>query len=203
VNKSRDSDTLAFYNKKAEWYVGVRPEAVADHLDEFLSLLPAKAKILELGCGGGVDTQYMIGQGFDVTAVDGSVSMAAIAEKRIGKAVAVMSFDELDFQDEYDGIVATASLLHIPRAELPSIISKIHRALHPGGWHVATLKTGGNEGRDEFGRYYNRPSRSQLETIYAGAGIWADMHFAEYSNEGHVGKPSRWIKVTVQKDQEV
>jgi SAM-dependent methyltransferase len=70
-----------------------------------------------------------------------------------------MRFDQLEESAAYDGVWASASLLHAPAAELTSDLARIHRALKPGGLFVASFKAGNGEGRDMFGRYYNYPMR--------------------------------------------
>jgi hypothetical protein len=47
-------------------------------LDDFLSMLPPGAAVLELGCGQ--DSEYMLSRGFRVTPTDGSAELAGKAE---------------------------------------------------------------------------------------------------------------------------
>ena len=128
------------------------------------------ASILELGCGAGNHSAVMLAAGFAVRATDGSPEMAAIASRRLGHPVEAMLFDELDAQDAYDGVWASACLLHVPRDELESILARIHRALKPSGVFYASFKIGEGDGRDNLGRYYNYPSPEWLQTTYAAAG---------------------------------
>ena len=60
----------------------------------------------------------------------------------------------------YDGVWASACLLHVPRDELAGVLARIHRALKPEGLFYASYKVGHGDGRDSFGRYYNYPPRS-------------------------------------------
>ena len=194
-----DPETLAFYEAEAGAYVTARPEAVASHLSAFLKLLPPGGSILELGCGGGMDAAYMIERGFVVYPTDGVPAMVKQAEARLGRPVRLMRFDELDAHQAYDAVVASASLLHVPRDGLSDILARIWRALKPGGWHLASYKTGGDEGYDEIGRYYNRPSAALAEASYRAAGDWAEYNVTESFEPGYVGKPSAWLKISAQK----
>ena len=85
-----------------------------------------------------------------------------------------MLFHELDEQDAYDGVWASACLLHVPRDELAGILARIHRALKPDGLFYASYKIdeGHGDGRDSLGRYYNYPPPEWLEATYAAAGAW-------------------------------
>ena len=160
-----DQTTLTFYAKEAGVYA-VRPRKVDHvHMDAFLARLPG-ASILELGCGGGHDSEAMLARGFDVTPTDGSAELAREAEKRLGRPVHVLLFDDLDEKNSYDGVWANACLLHVPREDLPGIIERIHAALRPGGVFYASFKAGSEEGRDQFQRYYNYPSAEWLREAY-------------------------------------
>ena len=150
-----DPATLDFYASEAPVYAASGPDGIARHLPEFLDRLRPGARILELGCGGGRDASHMIEMGFDVEPTDGTAEIALQAEVRLDRTVRVMRFDELESIAEYDAVIASASLLHVPRADLPSILQRIWTALKPGGWHIASYNGGGVEGRDGFGRYFN------------------------------------------------
>src|SRR6516162_2906746 len=67
-----DSVTLYFYSASAPIYLGSGTRGVSRHLPSFLDLLPPRARILELGCGGGWDAEAMIAAGFDVDPTDGT-----------------------------------------------------------------------------------------------------------------------------------
>ena len=110
-------------------------------------------------------------------------------------------FDELDAHQAYDAVIASASLLHVPRESLPDVLARIWPALKPGGWHLASYKTGGDEGYDELGRYYNRPSAALAEMLYRAAGDWVVYDVEESFEPGYVGKPSAWLKITARKAQ--
>jgi len=86
--------------------------------------------------------------GLEFTAIDGSAEMAAEARKRTGHQVTVMRFEDQAFDRSFDGIEASASLLHVPRARLPDVLRGVHAALKPGGWSSLELETGRGKGYD-------------------------------------------------------
>jgi SAM-dependent methyltransferase len=194
-----DPATLAFYAAEAPVYVTARPEDVSLEVVKFLKLLPPGASILELGCGGGFDAAYMIAAGFDVEPTDGVPEMAAEAEARLGRPVRVMRFDQLDDVERYDAVIASASLLHVPRTGLPDVLGRVWRALKPGGWHMATYKTGAPEGFDRHGRYYNQPTAADAEAFYRAAGDWSAIEIEESMGVGYFSEPSAWLKIVAQK----
>jgi 2-polyprenyl-3-methyl-5-hydroxy-6-metoxy-1,4-benzoquinol methylase len=192
-------ETLAFYAAEAERYVGIRPNEVSRFIVDFLRHLPLGASILELGCGGGADAAYMTNAGFAVEPTDGVPEMAALAQARLERPVSVLRFADLDAVELYDAVIANASLLHVPREGLPDVLSRIWRALKPGGWHMASYKTGADEGYDKHGRYYNQLSPEQAEAAYRAAGDWRLYAVEDSWGEGYFGTPSAWLSVTTQK----
>jgi SAM-dependent methyltransferase len=167
-----DDETLQFYRRNALAYAE-REKKPPARLPGFLALLPPGGSILELGCGAGDHSAVMLAAGFQVRATDGSPEMAAIAARRIGHPVETMRFDELDAFEAYDGVWASACLLHVPADELIGVLRRIRRALKPSGAFYASFKTGEGGGRDNLGRYYNYPSPQWLEAAYAAAGTWS------------------------------
>lgn len=194
-----DPATLAFYANEAPVYAARGTDGANRHLEAFLDRLTPGHRILELGCGGGKDAALMIKRCFDVDPTDGVPEIAAQAEARLDRPVRVMRFDELDAVEAYDAVWASATLLHVPRAGLTAILTSIWRALKPGGWHEASYKGGGADGRDRFDRYYNYLSRAQLEEHYEAAGPWTLMEIEEGMGGGYDGVQGPWQSITVRK----
>lgn len=190
--KARDATTLDFYATEAQAYAARGEEASHGRLAGFAAALPPGGRILELGCGAGQDSEALIALGFDVTPTDGSPELAQQAQKRLGRAVATLLFEDLAEQAAYDGIWANACLLHIPRPALPGIIERIHAALKPGGAFYASYKAGSAEGRDRFDRYYNYPSVEWLREAY-GAERWGTLAIERDQGGGYDGEPTEWL----------
>ncbi|EJB07710.1 methyltransferase family protein [Rhizobium leguminosarum bv. trifolii WSM597] len=193
----RDS-TSAFYEDYAATYANRTRSLPKQQLDAFLAGIAPGGAILELGCGGGQDSAYMLSQGFNVTPTDGSAELARQAEVLIGRPVKVMLFQELDADSAFDGVWAHASLLHVSRAELPDVFARIRRALRTGGLLQASFKAGEAEGHDGFGRYYNYPSREWLSALLTNGG-WQNLAIEESDGGGYDGKPTRWLTVSAER----
>ena len=200
VPDAKDDRTLQFYSAEAPVYISSGKGRVSVHLEGFLKLLPKGAKILELGCGGGRDAEAMMAAGFDVEPTDGTPEIAAKAAERLGRPVKVMRFDELEAVGAYDAVWAKASLLHVPREALSSILARVHRALKPGGLHFASYKGGGEEGRDAYGRYFNYLSREDLVGAYRRSGDWETVSIDEFLGGGYQAKTKGpWIAITARR----
>lgn len=190
-------ETNAFYRDNAAAYANRERRTPTARLDRFLATLAPNARILELGCGGGQDSAYMLARGFDVTPTDGSPELAAEAERLLGRPVEVVRFGEIGWQDVFDAVWAEACLLHVPRADLSNVLTRILRALKAGGTFHASFKAGNGEGRDRFGRYYNYPSRDWLMRQFETG--WANVEIGEADGGGYDGEPTRWLHVSAAK----
>ncbi|MDK1388717.1 class I SAM-dependent methyltransferase [Sinorhizobium sp. 8-89] len=191
-------ETNAFYRDNAEAYANRERKAPVARLDRFLARLEPGARILELGCGGGQDSAYMLARGFDVTPTDGSPELAVEAERLLGRQVEVVRFEEIGWHEVFDAVWAEACLLHVPRADLAGVLARIQRALKAGGILHASFKAGNGEGRDRFGRYYNYPSRDWLMRRFDKKD-WAELEIAEADGGGYDGEPTRWLHVSAAK----
>lgn len=193
-----DRDTLQFYRRNAEAYAGWA-KAPSAQLKAFLALLPPGGSILELGCGAGNHSAEMLAAGFSLRATDGSPEMADVAARRLRHPVETMLFQELDEQDAYDGVWASACLLHVPRDELADILARIRRALKPEGVFYASFKLGEGDGRDSLGRYYNYPSPEWLQATYAAAGAWRSVSSATGEIKSFDQAPATMLHLVVRK----
>lgn len=192
---TKDATTISFYAREAVNYTSRDQAPEIEHLNDFLSRLPEGASILELGCGAGQDSQYMLDRGFDVTPTDGTPEIAEEAARLLQRPVPVLLFEDIAAQQFYDGIWANACLLHVPRPALPSIIGKIHAALKPSGVFYASFKAGNGEGRDKFDRLYNYPSAQWLREIYEQYN-WQQIIIKNMTGSGYDKVPTEWLHVT-------
>ena len=193
-----DEKTLEFYRSNAQSYADWA-KAPSARLNGFLALLPSGAAILELGCGAGNHSAEMLSRGFDVRATDGSPEMAEVASRKLNHPVEAMLFHELDAREAYDGVWASACLLHAPRGELPGILARIHRALKSAGVFYASFKIGDYDGRDSLGRYYNYASQERLEAAYAQAGRWQTIAIDTSEIKSFDEAPARMLHLLMRK----
>ena len=158
--------TLEYYNENANKFIlGTLNVDMMMIQKKFISYITKGGKILDLGCGSGRDSLFFKELGFDVIAVDGSAEMCIQAEKNIGQPVVNMAFDQLDYDAEFDGIWACASLLHVPSSEIKDVIAKIERALKNGGYFYFSVKYGDYEGERE-GRYYTDYTEESVDALF-------------------------------------
>jgi SAM-dependent methyltransferase len=193
-----DEATLEFYRRNAVSYAAWA-KGPSTRLTGFLGLLPPGGSILELGCGAGNHAAEMLARGFVLRATDGSPEMAAIASQRLNHPVATMRFDELEESEAFDGVWASACLLHVPKEQLAGILARIHRALKPGGVFYASYKAGEGDGRDSIGRYYNYVSADWLRSTYAASGPWQTISVDTSEIKSFDGTPDTLLHLVVRK----
>ena len=147
--------SIAYYNKNAQLFYERTIKGCAPELRErFLAQLKPGARILDVGCGTGREAHFFEELGHDVTAFDGSEEMIKLASQILKKPPSLMRFQEMNFSEEFEGIWAAASLIHVPKPELKDIISRIGRALKPGGIFFANFKRGDGEYTQEERTFY-------------------------------------------------
>ena len=186
------SPTLAFYDKGAQAYfqqtVGVDMSATRARLT---GRLPAGAHVLDAGCGSGRDSLAFLAEGVRVTAFDGCAELASLASLHIGQPVLVRRFEELDFGTEFDGIYASASLLHLDDAALDDAMRRLFSSLKPPGRMLVSFKFGEGVRTDSAsGRFFNDMNESRLRALIERAnGIVLDIQV----DADKMGRGNDWI----------
>lgn len=132
-----------YYNRNADsFFEGSINADMSVVRARFLSYVPAGGRILDAGCGSGRDSKVFMEAGYDVVSFDASEEMCKRASEYIGREVKNMRFEEMSFANEFDGIWACASLLHVAFEKLPEIVKKLHEALRTNGAVYASFKYG-------------------------------------------------------------
>ena len=149
-------NTLDYYNKNSEEYFNSTLNVdMTNTYKPFLKLVPEGGKILDLGCGSGRDSMNFMKLGYEVTAVDGSKELAKKASALLGKEVIASTFEELELKEKFHGIWACASLLHIKREDLKTVLNNLYNNLEDNGVFYMSFKYGEKEYVDDKNRYFN------------------------------------------------
>ena len=154
------SNTLNYYNINAENFCqNTVSVEFTDTQRKFLSKLEKGAHILDFGCGSGRDTKAFLSQGYYVEATDGSAELCKLATQYTGIPVRHMLFQELSAVNQYDGIWACSSILHLPLDELSGVMQKMSAALKSNGIIYTSFKYGTFFG-ERNGRYFTDMTES-------------------------------------------
>jgi len=132
------------------WGIDIaKPVWGLDELAKFVSLVKRSGgrKVLDLGCGSGIQSKQLVDAGLEVVGLDLSPEMISQAKKRVPEAkLTVGDMTKMDFSNEsFDGVFAQASLLHIPKKLIPKVLKSIHKILKTNGVLYLALKEGTGE----------------------------------------------------------
>lgn len=124
------------YNSTVKEYASHEFEnsSMEKHYKKFLSLIPKKSKILDVGCGPGQASKKFADEGHEVIGIDLSEKMIEFAKEKIANAkFIVMDIEDIRIKERFDAIWAAFVLLHILRDKHKKIISKLFELLKPNG----------------------------------------------------------------------
>jgi ubiquinone/menaquinone biosynthesis C-methylase UbiE len=141
TNETRLFYDLTAENTADEWY----PKPVLmPTIEEFVSFLPEKPRVLDLGCGPGYESMRLASVGAEVVGVDFSSESIRIARDRCPQCQFVESdFRQLDNSlGLFDGVFACASLIHITPANLPDVLKRVAGILNPAGKLLVIVQDG-------------------------------------------------------------
>ena len=177
--------TLATYEGDAEAYAEkyLSESGVAEYGGPFLDRLDG-GRVLDLGCGPGVDAAVFARRGFDVVGFDVTASFLRRAREHFVEVTADVAADcqarasfvrgdmrSLPFEaDSFDGIWASGSFHHVPREQAPNTAAALQRLLRDGGCAYISVKREptGSEVADRHFEFYEPDA---FERLLADAGF--------------------------------
>lgn len=149
------SGTISYYDRKAEQFFRDTLEVDMSSLcAPFLAHISPGGRILDAGCGSGRDSRYFLQHGYRVEAFDASVEMCRLASSLIGQTVLHKTFEEIDYVSVFDGVWASASLLHVLRDRMDAVLQRLSWALKPSGVMFVSFKLRDGEWEQD-GRFFN------------------------------------------------
>lgn len=190
----RFEHTIDTYDRIAAEYAARPVYPLTREIDRFVTLMGGRGRVIDVGCGAGHYARGLAARGTWVVALDRSAGMltqaaAAGVPRPLQADMARLPLPSAAF----DGCFACASLLHLPRAQVPPALRGFRRLLRPGGVLYLSLKSGygeewvewgGSRGRGRLFVYY-RPG--EIDRILVAAGF--------RPVDGWLGPPGphRWI----------
>lgn len=193
-------NTLKYYAVNTDEFIASTLEAdMSATQEKFLSLLSKGASILDLGCGSGRDSLCFLQQGFQVTSVDGSAELVKFASELTGQQVILADFKEMVLPAaSFDGIWASASLLHVHAQDLPEILAKVINLAKPGGIFYMSFKYGDLEG-ERGGRYYTDLNEARFAEFLQKSGQQLEIIEQWVAKDVRPDKPELWLNTLARK----
>ncbi len=170
-----DQQTIDTYNKMATEYDEETAEFwhIFPHtfFDRFRELARERGTtVLDVGSGPGRDGLMLKKAGLDVTCLDASAAMVALSAQR-GLSSIVGDFNHLPFTDQsFAGVWSYTALLHVPKNEITTPLTEIHRVLADNGVFGLGMIEGDTEGYKESSgmqlpRWFSYYTRAELEAL--------------------------------------
>lgn len=145
-NQQIKDDIRKAYNDVADTYLTWTQSTHKTRISYVEAMLQSlgtdQLSILELGCGAGVPcTQLLASRGYKVTANDISEAQIALARERLPPSVTLIQGDmmQLEFDQQFDAVLAMYSLFHLPRDEQTVMLRRIFHWLKSGGRLLANF----------------------------------------------------------------
>jgi 2-polyprenyl-3-methyl-5-hydroxy-6-metoxy-1,4-benzoquinol methylase len=138
TNKYYQDNARSFYSATVE----IDMSAI---YQKFLPLMPKGGSILDAGCGSGRDSLHFKSEGYETAAMDPSAALCKLASNLLGQDVYCLGFEDIAWQNHFDGVWTCASLLHVPKQQLPSVMTRLAKSLKAGGVMYASFKYGDSE----------------------------------------------------------
>ena len=165
------------YELCSEKYTAARRLEPSESLGVLTGRLGEGARVLDLGCGGGVPIAKSLSERFEVTGVDFSSEQISRARKNVPTAT-FQCCDVLDYMPEhlFDAVTVFYVLFHLTRADQLELIRRLNTWVKPGGLVLATVTESDQAPytEDDFFRvtmYWTNFSRSKYEAVFQDAGF--------------------------------
>lgn len=198
MNQHSETPTIRFYDEYADEYVRATVGMNMESLYEpFLSHVPPCGWILDAGCGSGRDSKIFLDRGYHVVSIDASQKMVDATTALTAQKARLLAFQEVGFSEEFDGVWACASLLHVPLRELPGVIGTLASALRPSGVFYASFKMGYGE-RNQDGRLFTDMDEATITALVGSIGglellrLW-------HSDDQRPDRDDKWLNVLLRK----
>ena len=200
------SETVRSYDRDAAAYVArtaAVPDSVRAALEQLAARLGPGARVVEIGSGGGRDALLMEQLGLAVRRTDVTPAFVALLREQ-GHACDHLDplVDDLTSPEgPYDAVWANASLLHVARADLPTVLGRLAEVTRPGGLLQVSLKEGDGEGWSTHGtisspRHFTYWRAAEVEAVVRASG-WGDVEV----RQGAVGdRGETWLELSAVRD---
>ncbi len=190
--------TAAAYAAQADSFIrrwGSRTRRCPALLRELLALVGPRAALLDLGCGAGQDTRWLLARRHHAIGLDRTWPLLLHA-RRHGRRAPLVQGDmrALSFKPgSFGAIWAAASLIHLTKPDARRLLRTLRAQVPVGGLLAATVAQGRRAGFLRIGwipgRYFARWKKTELERAVRRAG-WEVVSLATVTGRERKG---RWL----------
>ena len=200
-----DETTVTYYSKNAET-IAARYESVTSSLsNSFKDAFRPRSKLLDIGCGSGRDLALLASLGHDCFGFDATPEFVALSQslhpQLLGRILqATLPNFSPPFGGEFDGILCSAVLMHIPEIELTATATSIKKCLKANGRLLYSVPSKRldvvTDNRDANGRLFISDQSDRLQTIFERLGFTL---ISKWGNADSMGRDSvEWVSVLME-----
>lgn len=170
------------------WYETELGKA-ADQVERVLAqtmFRPSGTRVLEVGCGTGQYTAWLVQAGYDVTAVDVSREMMAKAQARIATVGGQVHWWQADIAEildqlgKFHGIFSMTAFEFVSQPE--QVLTKLYDCLEPGG----CLLIGVIAGDSPWSEYYQEAAKQKPTSVFAQAKLYTEKDIRHWQVGGRL-----------------
>ena len=184
---------ISIYRRHAKAWTDLRGQWLYEKnwLDRFLGLLPAQAKILDLGCGSGRPiAAYLLQHGHQLTGVDSADSMLEMAREHFPTQCWIEAdMRSVELNQRFDAILAWDSFFHLTPQDQRGMFTQFAKWSKPNAVLMFTSGPAAGEAIGEmFGEalYHASLSQDEYRQLFAQHGFKVlDMQAEDQDCAGH------------------
>ncbi|MGI5258810.1 class I SAM-dependent methyltransferase [Streptomyces angustmyceticus] len=171
-------ESVAAYSEHPNAYAETHAEKMSDRVEQFAASLATPSLILDAGCGPGRDLARFRAHGHVARGVDLNPSFVAMANAHAPTSQCDLRDVGIHFPaGMFDGIWASASLVHLSQTETADVLRQFASLLRSGGKFYACLKATGRTGwleEPDGRRWYTVWDPETFGEVIAQAGFDVD-----------------------------
>lgn len=188
---------MNYYSEHSKEYIDNTKNANMTDMYEFFEKCLSKnsKRILDIGFGSGRDSLYFKSKGYEVISIDPTTEFCEYG-KSIGLNVECKKAEKIDYYNEFDGIWACASLLHVNSRDLNDVFKKCFRALTKNGVMYCSFKYGEFEGTRND-RYFVDVNEDRIKEFISNTGFVIKETMITY--DVRPGREDKWLNVILMK----
>lgn len=192
--------TIRHYETRAEaFWLGTKDHDVSQNIQALLKSCPETRplQILDLGCGPGRDLKTFMDLGHAPTGLDACPVFCDMARAHASCPVWHQDFRHLNLPaNTFHGIFANASLFHVPKPLLPTVLKQLHDSLKNNGILFSSNPRGNGEGFDGS-RYGNYMEIEDYQEFLQDAGFSLVDHYYRPADNPRNEQP--WLAVVAKR----
>ena len=170
--------SVGTYSAGVDEYEAAHASKFAEIVGRFAASLPTPSLILDLGCGPGRDLARFTVHGHVARGVDLNPEFVARARRHAPTTQCDVRDVAAHYPSEFfDGIWASASLVHLPTADMQHVLGQLAVLLRLGGKLFVSVRSSGETGwldEPDGRRWYRVWTADSLADAVTAAGFTVD-----------------------------